>query len=80
LRASCSEKTIAPLYIESAWVSALSKISCEALTEQRRLKKRTVLHEFHHFLVGSRNVDIPERIEEKEANCFAKEFLKLLLK
>lgn len=48
----------------------------EAYFTKRGLKKRNVLHEYFHFLVDSRNVDMPERIEEKEANSYAKNFLK----
>jgi N-glycosylase/DNA lyase len=48
----------------------------KAYFSKRSLKKRNVLHEFYHFLVDSKGLDISERAEEKEANRYSKEFLK----
>jgi hypothetical protein len=39
------------------------------------LKKRIVLHELFHHLVEVSNLEMPLRTEEKEANCFARDFL-----
>jgi len=47
----------------------------KAYFKKRRLKKRTVLHELYHHLVDSKNLEIPDRIEEKEARLYAKDFL-----
>ena len=43
---------------------------------KRGLTKRTVLHEFYHHLVSANDQDIPNRIEEREANGYARKFLR----
>jgi hypothetical protein len=48
----------------------------KAYFTKRGLKRRTVLHELYHHLAYSKGMEKPERIEEKEANSYAKEFLK----
>jgi hypothetical protein len=40
------------------------------------LNKRIVLHELYHHLIEVRSIEIPLRTEEKEANNYAKSFLK----
>lgn len=47
----------------------------KAYFSKRGLKKRNVLHEYYHFLVDSKGLEIPERVEESDANRFAREFL-----
>jgi hypothetical protein len=49
----------------------------EAYFTKRGLKKRNVLHEYYHFLVDSKNLDMSERREEKCANIYARKFLNL---
>jgi hypothetical protein len=51
--------------------------SGKAYFSKRGLKRRNVLHEFYHFLVDSKGLDMPESIEEKEANIYARTFLKI---
>ena len=41
------------------------------------LNKQNVTHEFFHHLVNCRRLKMAEREEEKEANAFAREFLKV---
>ena len=41
------------------------------------LKRRVVLHELYHHLVEAKGLEMSVRIEEKEANAFAREFLKV---
>ena len=48
----------------------------KAYFSRKSLNKRTILHEYYHFLAESKGLDIPERVEEKEANAYAKEFQK----
>jgi hypothetical protein len=40
------------------------------------LRKRIVLHELYHHLVEVKRVELPLRREEKEANNYARHFLK----
>lgn len=40
------------------------------------LSKRIALHELYHYLIEVRSIEIPLRTEEKEANHYAKSFLK----
>jgi len=40
------------------------------------LKRRVVLHEFYHHLVDAKGYELQSRIEEKEANGYASEFLR----
>jgi hypothetical protein len=48
----------------------------KAYFTKRGLKKRTVLHELYHHLVEMKGLELPERIEEKQANRYASEFVK----
>ena len=43
---------------------------------KRGLTKRTVLHELYHHLVDVRGHELPNGVEEKNANRYAREFLK----
>jgi hypothetical protein len=54
----------------SAWY-----LENRAYFKKKGLKRRTVLHEFYHHLAYSKGLDTPYRIEEKEANNYAKKFL-----
>jgi hypothetical protein len=42
---------------------------------KRGLTKRTVLHEFYHHLVSANGQEIPNRIEEREANNYVQKVL-----
>ncbi len=42
---------------------------------KKGLKKRNVLHELYHHIVECKDLDMPERKEEKEANRFAREII-----
>jgi hypothetical protein len=35
-----------------------------------------MLHEFYHHLVETKGLELPERVEEKQANGYASEFVK----
>lgn len=48
----------------------------KAYVSKRGLNKRYVLHEFYHHLVDVKGWDLPSRIEEKDANHYAREFHK----
>jgi hypothetical protein len=48
-----------------------------AYFKKRGLKKKTILHELYHHLAYSKGMEKPDRIEEKEANSYAKGFLKV---
>ena len=48
----------------------------KAYFTKKGLKKRTVLHELYHHLVHVKGFDLSSQIEEKEANNYAREFLK----
>ena len=41
------------------------------------LKRGVVLHELYHHLVEAKGLEMPVRVEEKEANVYAREFLKV---
>jgi hypothetical protein len=43
---------------------------------KRGLTKRIILHELYHHLVDAKSWEIPNRIEEKEANGYARNFLR----
>lgn len=43
---------------------------------KRGLNKRTVLHELYHYLVEVNGYDLQNRIEEKEANSYSRDFLR----
>jgi hypothetical protein len=38
------------------------------------LKRRVVLHEFYHHLIEAAGYKLQQKIEEKEANAFSREF------
>ena len=40
------------------------------------LKRRVVLHELYHHLVETKGLEMPIRLEEKQANTYAKNFLR----
>jgi hypothetical protein len=40
------------------------------------LEKRTVLHEMYHHIIEVYEIDLSSRVEEKEADNYAREFLK----
>lgn len=44
---------------------------------KRGLKKRTVLHELYHHLVEVKDSQMPLRKEERDANSYARDFLKV---
>jgi len=46
-----------------------------AYFKKKGLKRRLVLHELYHHLAYSKGLDNPIRIEEKEANNYARMFL-----
>lgn len=48
-----------------------------ACFKKRGLRKQTVLHELYHHLVDSKKLEILERIEEKQANNYVAEFLRI---
>ena len=48
----------------------------KAYFSKRSLTKRNVLHEFYHHLVETKGLEIPERVEEKQANGYANELVK----
>jgi hypothetical protein len=43
---------------------------------KRGLTKRIILHELYHHLIDAKGLEKPFRKEEKEANIYAKTFLK----
>jgi hypothetical protein len=47
-----------------------------AYFKKNGLRKRIVLHELYHHLVELNSLEMPLRIEEKEANAYARLFLK----
>ena len=47
-----------------------------AYFKKEGLTKRIVLHELYHHLVDSNGFELPLKAEEKEANSYAREFLK----
>jgi hypothetical protein len=50
-------------------------IENKAYFKKKGLKKRIVLHELYHHLAYSKGLEKPNRIEEKEADDYAKNFL-----
>jgi hypothetical protein len=56
----------------NGWLACYSEN--KAYFTKRGLNKRTVLHEFYHHLVEMKGLELPERIEEKQANNYAKNF------
>jgi hypothetical protein len=49
----------------------------KATFQKKALNKLNVTHEFFHHLVNCKRLSMTEREEEKEANAFAREFLKV---
>ena len=47
-----------------------------ACFKKNGLRKRIVLHELYHHLVEVRSLEMPLRTEEKEANYYARHFLR----
>jgi hypothetical protein len=47
-----------------------------AYFKKEGFRKRIVLHEFYHHLIEYNNLDLTSNLEEKEANSYAREFLK----
>ncbi len=43
---------------------------------KKGLTKQIVLHELYHHLIDSKALELPVRKEEKEANSYARDFLK----
>ena len=48
----------------------------EACFKKKGLTKRIVMHEFYHHLVEVKTLKMPMRTEEKEANNYARHFLR----
>ena len=48
----------------------------KAYFSKRSLKKKNVLHGFYHHLAETKGLELPERLEEKQANSYAQEFVK----
>jgi len=48
----------------------------KAFFTKKGLNKRTVLHELFHHLVYVRGLEVPQRMEEKAANDYARDFLR----
>jgi len=48
----------------------------KAYFTKRSLAKRIILHELYHHLVNIKGLEMSELMEEKEANNYAREFLK----
>ena len=42
----------------------------------RGLNRRTVLHEWYHHIVSAKGLEMSGRTEEKEANLYARDFLR----
>jgi hypothetical protein len=42
---------------------------------KRGLTKRIILHEFYHHLMEAKEIEITEKIEENDANCYSRKFL-----
>jgi hypothetical protein len=47
-----------------------------AYFKKNGLRKKIVLHELFHHIVETKSLEMPLRIEEKEANAYARLFLK----
>jgi len=56
------------------WVACY--LNNRAFFTKEGLSKRILLHEFYHHLVSVKRCELKQRIEEKEANAYAKFFLK----
>lgn len=53
-----------------------SIIEIQAYCTKRGLNKRFVMHEFYHHLVEAEDWEMLNRIEEKDARNYAREFLR----
>jgi hypothetical protein len=51
-------------------------IGNHAYFRKQGLDKQTVLHEFYHHLVERNQVEIPLKVEEREADVYSKEFIR----
>jgi hypothetical protein len=60
--------------VRKTWVAWY--LENEACFKKNGFGKRIVLHELYHHLVGVRSLEMTLRIEEKEANDYARRFLK----
>jgi hypothetical protein len=60
--------------VKKDWVAWYYKK--QACFKKEGLTKRIVLHELYHHFTESRGLEIPLRTEEKEANYYAKSFVK----
>ena len=49
----------------------------KAIFRKSSLNKQNITHEFFHHLANCKKLNMTEREEEKEANAFAREFLKV---
>jgi hypothetical protein len=49
-----------------------------AYFKKEGLNRRIVLHELYHHLIESKDLELPLRAEEKEANSYARFFEKLI--
>jgi hypothetical protein len=47
-----------------------------AFFSKNGLTRKNVLHELYHHLVEMKGLELPERIEEKQTNRYAGEFVK----
>ena len=51
-------------------------LSGTAFFTRKGLEKRPVLHEMYHHIIEVYEIDLSSRVEEKEADNYAREFLK----
>ncbi len=58
--------------VRKGWVAWY--LENEAYFRKEGLNKKIVLHELYHHLVDSMDLEIPLRIEEKQANNYARYF------
>jgi hypothetical protein len=55
------------------WIACYNKN--KAYFTKEGLSKRVVLHELYHHLVECSGLELRSRVEEREANSYAREFL-----
>jgi len=60
--------------VRKGWVGCY--FEDRAYFKKQGLSKRIVLHEIYHHLAYTKDLDLPMRLEEKEANHFARRVLK----
>jgi hypothetical protein len=58
----------------NGWLACYSR--GKAFFTRQGLNRKTVLHELYHHLVEMKWLELPERIEEKQANVYASELVK----